>query len=762
LGFPQAEIVVIMSVDHRVSEISSSRPRLRRDVRTHYQEYRGKPSYIIEDTSKGRFFHVGYPEHQFIQCFDGRTTISQALARNAATQGLEALTEQQGEQLLRWLVDNDLLESETSGQGERRREQLSRQKAKAPSNPLAKILFFKIPLGCPDRFLTLAERRLGWLFGAPGLALWLALLIYTVILLAPEWDRFLSAAGQVIEPSSWLRVVLIYAALKVLHELGHGLATKRFGGEVPEWGVQLLAFISPLAYVDASSSWKFASKWRRIMVASAGMYVELAIACLCVIGWIHTDPGPLNTSLHNAVIAATLVTLLFNANPLMRFDGYYILGDLLGIPNLGTKGQQFMKWAGKRALLGMSELPMPPAARQHLFIVPAYGILAAIWKVIIWIGITILISLLFKGAGFILAVASMVVALVASSVKFFRFLFKSGSGPKPARTLVRLGAILGILFFVLFFIRINPTEKALAVVEYAERESIRAGVRGIVTGIHVNDGEIVEKGALLAELSNPDEEAERDQLSLQLESSRIRARSYYQEGKLPDYQAELEVIRGLEEKLRESNLYLDAMRVTAPFAGRVIGRDLVSFPGRWLEVGDEILSLASEDEKALLVSFRQKDIRAVVERENPAITLRLRGRAGEIHGALDRIESKATRAVPHPVMATPNGGPLALRAASDPGSEREREFTGGGGRFDSDLNYFAELDDPTQTYELAHPRFVARAHLTTPAEGLDLREGEWGYLRFADAKQERLAKWLYEGVSTYVTDRIAQARAAAE
>ena len=94
------------AVDHKVSEISTSRPRLRRDVRTHYQEYRGRPSYIIEDTSKGKFFHVGFPEHQFIQSFDGRTTIADALARNAATQGEDALTEAQGVEQARTISCN--------------------------------------------------------------------------------------------------------------------------------------------------------------------------------------------------------------------------------------------------------------------------------------------------------------------------------------------------------------------------------------------------------------------------------------------------------------------------------------------------------------------------------------------------------------------------------------------------------------------------------------------------------------------------------
>lgn len=762
MGLRQAETLVTMSVDHRVSEISTSRPRLRRDVRTHYQEYRGRPSYIIEDTSKGRYFHVGFPEHQFIQCFDGRTTISQALARNAATQGEDALTEQQGDQLLRWLVDNDLLESETSGQGERRREQLTRQKAKQPINPLAKLIFFKVTLGCPDRLLTVAERRLGWIFGVPGFLLWAALILYTGIQLLPQWDRFVSSAGQVIAPGSAVRLVIVYALLKVLHEFGHGLATKRFGGQVPEWGVQMLAFITPLAYVDASSSWKFSSKWKRIVVAAAGMYIEVGVACFCILGWLNTDPGPLNTSLHSAVIAATLVTLLFNANPLMRFDGYYILNDLIGIPNLGTKGQLYLKWAGKRVFLGMSDLPMPPAARQHPVAVPVYGVLAAIWKIIIWIGITILISLLFKGAGLAIAIASFTFAVVTSTVKFFRFLFQKSSGVKLSRALTRLGIVFALLTVALLFVRINPTGKALAVVEYAKRESIRAGVRGIVVGVYVKEGDRVKKGDLLAELANPDEKAERDQLALELASARVRARSFYQQEELSAYQAELETIHGLEQKLDESNRYLKATRVTAPIGGRVIGRNLISLPGRWLRVGDEIISIAEAEEKALLVSFRQKDIQAVIERENPGITLRLRGRSGEIPGILDRIESKATRAVPHAVLAAPNGGPLALRSASDPDSEREREISNSGARSDSDLDYFAGLDDPSQTFELAQPRFVARASLAKLEEGLELQEGEWGYVRFSDTRRERLAKWLFDGIYTYVIERITQARAAAE
>lgn len=748
------------SVDHKVSEISSSRPRLRRDVRTHYQEYRGEPSYIIEDTSKGRFFHVGFPEHQFIQSFDGRTSISEALARNAATQGEDALTEAQGDQMLRWLIDNDLLESDSSSQGERRRDNWSRQKEKQKTNPIQKIMFFKMPLGCPDRMLNRTEPFLGWIFAAPGLLLWLGLVIYTAIQFAPEWTRFTGSSGQVIAPDNWIRVIFIYAILKVLHEFGHGLATKRYGGPVPEWGVQLLAFITPLAFVDASASWKFSSKWKRIIVAAAGMYVEIAIACVCLLGWLNTSPGVLNTSLHSAVIAATFVTLLFNANPLMRFDGYYILLDSLGIPNLGTKGQNFLKWFGKRYLLGMKDLPMPPAARQHPLAVPVYGVLAALWKVVIWIGIMVLVSLLFKGAGLVLAIASLVYMLVSTLVKFFTFLFKVGTGPKLSQALPRLGILLAVIIAVFALVRINPTGRAVAVVEYAERESIRAGVRGLVVDVPVIEGQSVEAGALLIALTNPDEESEAAKLQLELGESRIRARAYYQGQNLPAYQAEIETIRGLEQKIAESQQYLAALEVRTPVAGRVVGRALDSMAGQWVEVGDELLSVIPNEEKELLISFRQEDIEDVASQTDREIRIRLRGRSKELKGTIDRIESRATSALPHEVLAAPNGGVLSLRTSADPLSEREREIASGGSGYDTDLDYFSGAEGGGQGKELARARFAGRAKIDA-GPGDELLEGEWGYVRFANAEKERLGRWLYDEVSTYVRDKIEQAKAAA-
>ncbi len=758
-----------MSIDHAVREISSAYPRLRRDVRTHYQEFRGKPSYIVEDTARGKFYHLGFPEHQFIQCLDGKTTISRALAENAATQGEDALTEQQADRLIRLLVDNDLLETESSGQADRRREQWSKKKDKEKNNWLTKIFFFKFPLGCPDRFLKSSAARIGWIFSIPCLLLWLVLISYAGIELARNWDVFIAATGNVIAPGNWWRIALIYVGLKLIHEMGHGIATRRFGGSVPEWGVMVLLFVTPLAYVDASTSWRFHSRAHRILVSLAGMYVELAIAALCVIAWTRTDPGTLGTTLHSAIFAASTVTLLFNANPLMRFDGYYVLVDLLGIPNLGNKGQYFLSWLGKRVFLGMKELSLPVDVRLRPIAIPLYGILAAVWKIIVWVGILIILSLLAKGAGLFLVLLSIGTLAIGSLIKFSRFLFIGNGGQKPdlSRALPRLTFFLIAVAATLWFVKVDPAGRAVGVVEFAGKETIRVGCNGVVDAVLVEPGQVVEKGSLLLQMSNPDEETARDQLRLELSEARIRARRYFQSADLTAFQAEQGNIKGLEKNLNEKDLYLAQLELKAPISGRIVARNLNELQGQWLRVGEKILAIAPSDEMELLVSFRQRDIDSIQRRKDDSILLRLRGHSHEIPGSLTRVETRATRAIPHEVLVSSSGGPLALRARNDPYAERDREIAKAGqgsAKYDTDLDYFANLEEQGRSAgELAGARFAGRAILRLKGqleESEKLREGEWGYVRLANAGSEPLGLWFYDGISGYIQRRIENARAA--
>jgi len=172
------------------------------------------------------------------------------------------------------------------------------------------------------------------------------------------------------------------------------------------------------------------------------MYIELFFAALAVLVWVNTGPGIVNTLAYNTIFAASTITVLFNANPLMRFDGYYILSDLIRIPNLASKGQQFVQWLGRKLFFGIRDQP-PPAFLAQPIAIGSYGVLAFLWRWTVWIGIMTAVGLLFKGAGIILVAFSVAGILLTGFAKAVGFLFTGNGGPRPhlGRALLRMSMI---------------------------------------------------------------------------------------------------------------------------------------------------------------------------------------------------------------------------------------------------------------------------------------------------------------------------------
>ena len=184
----------------------------------------------------------------------------------------------------------------------------------------------------PDRWLSKLSPHTNWLFSAPMTALGMLLITAGMIVAIVRWNELVDSSQLVFARNNWLLMGVAWLVLKVAHELAHALACKRQGGEVREAGLVFVLF-APAAYVNVTSAWRFPCKWQRVHVAAAGMYVELVLAALAVMAWNHVDSIVLRHLLFNIILMASFTTLVFNANPLMRFDGYYILSDLLEIPN---------------------------------------------------------------------------------------------------------------------------------------------------------------------------------------------------------------------------------------------------------------------------------------------------------------------------------------------------------------------------------------------------------------------------------------------
>ncbi|MEM0969938.1 MAG: hypothetical protein AAGJ31_11345, partial [Verrucomicrobiota bacterium] len=516
------------SPDHAVRDLSVARPKLRKDLRFTFQDYRGRPSYILEDLTHRKYFQIGLAEYQFLRGMDGKTTAQKLLAQNARDIGDRAISQEDGSTLLRWLIEQNLLESETADQSDRRYQRADKRSVKKPKAGIQKMFFLPIPLGNPDGFFNQITPWLRWTISLPFVLGWIAIIIYGGILLSDNWRPFLSASSNVVLPQNWLFLGINYLALKLIHEVWHGIFAKRYGAVVPEWGVMMLLFITPLTYVDASGSWRFHNRWHRIFVAGAGMFIELFLAAIAVIVWVNTDPGTVNTIAHNTIFAASTITILFNANPLMRFDGYYILSDLIRIPNLATKGQQFMKWFWRRILYGIKDQP-PPAFTANPWAVGVYGFLAYFWRWIIMIGILITVSLLFKGVGIVLAVLSVTGIILTTFYKSLKYLFTGDGGPRPrlGRALLQSTMLLAGLVGLGLLVKISPAPKAAAVIEMEDKAVLRTEGGGFVREILVQNGQSVEEGEVLARLENLPKETELAQLRVDILHSELRRRKYY-------------------------------------------------------------------------------------------------------------------------------------------------------------------------------------------------------------------------------------------
>ncbi len=752
-------------LDHAVREWAISTPRLRKDVGFSFHQRRGKPVYVVEDLVHRRYFQVGVAEYQFIQSLNGKRTVSEALAMSARGLGAGAISEQDGLTLVSWLVDNELLETENADQNRRRFDHAQERMSPAKKNQswLKQMLFLRIPLGNPDSFLAGLVPVLGWIFTKAALVVWLGLISYALYLAGANWTSLAQQSSNVILPGNWIIMLVVFAVLKVIHELGHGIATRKFGGAVPEWGVQLLIFVTPLTFVDATSSWRFPRRRDRMAVAAAGMYVELGVAAMAMIVWDQTAAGMANTIAYNVVITASFITLLFNGNPLMRFDGYYILADLLNISNLGQKGQTFLKWAAQRLLLGMKEIPLPSQCREQPWAIGIYGILAALWRIVIWIGIMIIVSLLGRGAGIVL-VAITVAGLIFAAIKGLVSLFRTegrGAKPKPGRVAVRMGILIGVVALSFYAIRFQPYTRAVAVITYADKEVIRAELEGFVEMVSVENGQVVEKGDILARLFNPDRQTQLKTVRLDIATSELRSRQFLQNGQVAAHQAELDNLAGLREKMTVLQRMINSLTVRAPISGIVFVKRPETLPGRFLRQGTEILTVMPESRPEVVISAKQRAVNALSTGANVDLKVRLKSRPMALDANLKRVESKATVALPHPALASTSGGPLAVRQRAEAESERERGLAKYNRSASEELGHFADLDggNSPQGLELTSARFAAYADLIVDEEvQLPLREGEFGYVRIREQDRQRLGSWLWQEFKKWVEDKWSTAR----
>ena len=668
-------------LDHNVREIGSTRIELRGDLIFTPQLSGEQPYYMIEDPMNSRFFRLGLEEYSFVSLLDGDTSIREALSQLSTVMPNHRLTDIDTVAICRWLVELNLADSAEAADASRlaaTAEALENKKALGRWNPLV----FRLPLCRPDRAFETITKWCGWLHSSFAMLAWLILVSIGVYFVCADWTHFVSSSRGIFGPQNWVWLVLCWVVLKIVHETSHGIVCKRYGGTVREMGVLFILF-APLAYVDVTSSWRFRSRWQRIHVAAAGMYSELFIAAIAAIVWANVGSGWLSHLCFNIVIMSSVTTLLFNANPLMKFDGYYILSDLLGIPNLYVNGQQYMQYWARRYLFGIrSDLPAWSGAKG--FVTRVYGVTSLLWRVLICISLTLAAATLFHGGGIVLACLAAVLWIGQPAWKLIRYLVygKPGEQPNRLRFLLTTGIGVGTCAAIMILVPWPAASVAPAIVEYSPLTVVRAGANGFVRKLDVETGQRVKAGQIIAVLQNRELRTELADLELSIEQSKIRSRQLEQQNELAECQAEFENRRSLIKQRTEKLSQVAQLTIHAPCDGTIIYCEPNELIGNYVKTGDEIFSIGDDNDKELRLSIAQSDLDAFAAQLGKPIRVDFTG-AAVTQMRLTKIIPRANLTPIHPALTTVNGGPLAVR----------------------NVNTSSD-SDPAETNELLAPRFT--------------------------------------------------------
>jgi putative peptide zinc metalloprotease protein len=728
------------------AQVLQVRLRLRPELRCRLQTLGRDSYYQIEDPLTRRFFRLGRREWELARHMDGQSTLGEILEqqrrsseggstdpaelRDAVPEAAagnnhsaETLSPADAVKLARWLVQSQL----ATVVGRLTHPLLSRT-ARPPALPAwANPAFMRIPLLNPDPFLARALPWLGWTLRPEAVAIWCVVVLAALYQIGTQWLRFTAPLPTIFAPDNWLYLALAWIGLKVVHELYHGLICKRYGGQVPVCGVALILF-SPVAFVDVTSSWRFRSKWHRVYTAAGGMYAELFVAALLTLVWANTDNPLLVQMCHNVILMASVSTLLFNGNFLMRFDGYYILSDLMDLQNLYGNGQQYVRSLARRHLLGIATDPGSadggPAAMIKL-----YGVASLVWRWLFYVGIVLTAATMFRGAGIVISLIVGISWIVWPTAKFLHYLLHYRGADAPDRR--RFGLVCGMALIGMSLVSCLPWPGgvvATGVVEYDPIASIRTTSPGFVQALHVQSGETVHAGMPLVTIANPQTEAELSDVKFAASQAEIRARMLQDEDDVAGYQVEKKHLESLAEQERELAQKVASLRLSAPTPGRVIGRDLPLLQNRYLEAGTEILAIGDDARKSILVAVPQTDIEFFLQQLGTQPRVRIAGR-GRVKGPskLVKVDPRASQQLPHPALAAANGGPLSVTVEPTPGAA-----------------------DPSPV--LVEPHFRATIALD-PAQARQLRAGEIARVRLT-SRGESVGAHMWNVVESWVRRKL--------
>ncbi len=692
--------------------IEGLRPRLRAHAQVHRHKYRGQTWYVLQDHTSGRFQRFSPASWYLIGLMDGERTVQEIWDAALANFGDDAPTQSETIRLIAHLYSSDVLRTDVEPDVEEMLRRHHRIRRTRTLQSLRTPLAIRIPLLDPERLLDVLTPLFRLVLNPAGLAIWLLAVGSAIVLVALNWSALAgNISDQVFAPSNLILLGVSFPIVKALHELGHAAAVRYGGGEVHEMGIMLLVFM-PIPYVDASAASAFRDKYRRALVGAAGMLVELFLAALATFVWVSVEPGLVRALAFNVMLVAGVSTLLFNGNPLLRFDAYYILADLIEIPNLYGRAQKYLQYLVQRYAFGLEHTEDPVNAPGERVWFAAYSVSAFIYRMILYAGIVVFVAGKFFFIGVLLAcwaVFTMILQPLAKGIWFV------AASPQLADLRGRAvlastaaAAAIGVLLFAMPF---PSRTHAEGVVWIPEDAMVRAHVDGFIEQLLVPVGRSVGRGDVLLQSSDP--VLENKVLVLAAELTELRAR--YDAERVSDLvRSEVlrEELRNAEAQLERAREKVDQLVLRSPSDGRFIVPQSDDLTGRFVRQGELLGYVIRPADVTLRCVVPQEQV-DLVRRDTRAIRVRLAESVDtEVAAVIAREAPAATTDLPSPALGRAAGGDIA----TDPSD--------GGGRrsFQSLFQFELSLAEAARLGNIGGRAYVRFDHSPEPL-GLQIYRG---------------------------------------
>lgn len=628
----------------------------------------GEPQWTLHHPAANTYFKIDWIAFECLSRFSHCRTASDLL-RTLSEETTLRLTALHIREIVKFLQMNALLSLEHQAPSPRAVKALPWWK-----KILHGYLYFTIPLFRPQSFLEKTYPAISWMFSLLFIRTMLGFLLLMIVYTLPRIDEFLHSFANLLSPEGIVSGFIVFAFVKVIHEWAHAYAAVRNGVKVPHMGVAFMV-LYPVLYTETTGSWQLSSRRARFNIAVAGITAELCLAGLFLAFWHISPPGSMMQAAAFLVVAVSLVgSLLINLNPLMRFDGYYMLSDATGIDNLQSRSCAFARWRLREILFGLGDNPPENLPAHRARFLTIFGAAIIIYRFFLFLGIALLVyHLFFQPLGLFLMMVEIgwFILLPAWSELKIWWSRRSDIIHKP-RSFIPACVVGAVALLIII-----PWKSTLvlpAMVHAGDHTVFYPPTAAVIEKISVRDGSVVAKDAVLAVLSAPDldykiQSAEQEVSTL--ETLRRRARSnpeLMKEESLSD--AALEKAKVKLASLRDAQKRLI---IRAPFTGIVVDMNTDLLPGRIIGVVEPLFTLI-DPSNVRVSAYATEDIQSSITVGSRATFIPLWQFSGGHPARVTMLAETGEDALPWPELLSLHGGPIAADAGleGEPATRRSQ------------------------------------------------------------------------------------------